>query len=557
MNFSTRLKNSPTVRRSVRFAAAAAAVVAGVASLPTASFAAPTDADVRLVKDILPGTGAGPVDDAELWDWSPGSDQLFFLADDGVHGVELWVTDGTEAGTRMVDDLNPSGDISIYDMAPFQDGVLMGLADDGDSNNHELWFSDGTAAGTYRVMDIDPTGGSEPWAIEQVGDVAYFSASNGVDGSEPWVTDGTEAGTRMVADVFTGSGSSTPQEFTAFGDQVVFSAKDDTTDGRAGYSMWISDGTEAGTIEFFEPGQSPTQSIGSQSELTTIDGLVYFNSATHDGTTAGQGVFASDGTSGGTVLLTAVNPNGRAFTGFFDMPAGVMFNSADDSLTGSTYWWVTDGTSAGTTKIVSSESDTNVTHAAQACNTLVYTGSFAEAGRELGVTDGTEENSGLLLDMDGTSSSSSPYEFITVGDYSLFGGSSDGADGELWITDGSVAGTFELADIEQAGNGSWPYEFIAAGAKGFFLAYDDVHGYEMWVAEMPEPTGDCHNIAAATPTPSTTVPTTVAPTTVAPSTTAPLTGILPSTGSTSAATVLVALVLSGLGWLAVRSVRRA
>jgi ELWxxDGT repeat protein len=33
--------------------------------------------------------------------------KLFFTAGDGVHGRELWTSDGTEAGTVLVKDIKP------------------------------------------------------------------------------------------------------------------------------------------------------------------------------------------------------------------------------------------------------------------------------------------------------------------------------------------------------------------------------------------------------------------------------------------------------------------
>ena len=33
--------------------------------------------------------------------------RVYFSADDGVHGIELWVTDGTEEGTQLFADINP------------------------------------------------------------------------------------------------------------------------------------------------------------------------------------------------------------------------------------------------------------------------------------------------------------------------------------------------------------------------------------------------------------------------------------------------------------------
>ena len=37
---------------------------------------------------------------------SQGNGMLTFAADDGIHGSELWVTDGTTRGTKLVRDIN-------------------------------------------------------------------------------------------------------------------------------------------------------------------------------------------------------------------------------------------------------------------------------------------------------------------------------------------------------------------------------------------------------------------------------------------------------------------
>src|SRR5256885_1520773 len=108
------------------------------------------DTTAVLVKDINASPGASfPHDLANV------NGTLFFSANDGTHGDELWKSDGTAAGTVLVKDINPgSADSSPSDLTNVN-GTLFFVADDG-TNGRELWKSDGTAAGTVLVKDINP-----------------------------------------------------------------------------------------------------------------------------------------------------------------------------------------------------------------------------------------------------------------------------------------------------------------------------------------------------------------------------------------------------------------
>jgi len=211
-----------------RLLTATAAVFATVALLggvlaPRGEAAATISAE--LVKDINPSGGSSP-NYLAVFDGS-----LYFAADDGSNGIELWKSDGTAAGTAMLKDINPTGVSSTAYLTVFN-GSLYFAATDG-VNGQELWKSDGTSIGTTMLKDINPTGDSNPGSFAVFNGSLYFGANDGVHGAELWKSDGTGAGTTMVADI-NPSASGDPFYLTVFKSNLYFEAND----GVHGYELW-------------------------------------------------------------------------------------------------------------------------------------------------------------------------------------------------------------------------------------------------------------------------------------------------------------------------------
>ena len=176
---------------------------------------------------------------------------LYFMANDGTNGVELWKSDGTASGTLMVKDINVGGSGFHWAHGGSLTAVgntLFFHADDG-IHGIELWKSDGTASGTVMVKDInngsyDSIGTGSVTNFTAIGNTLYFQANDGytIHGNELWKSDGTASGTVMVKDIRSGPAASNPSHLTMVGSTLFFSANDGTST-----KLWKSDGTTSGT----------------------------------------------------------------------------------------------------------------------------------------------------------------------------------------------------------------------------------------------------------------------------------------------------------------------
>jgi ELWxxDGT repeat protein len=171
---------------------------------------------------------------------------LYFFSSNAAPGAPrgLWRTDGTAAGTRLVSSavlppfgLNGNLDNSFFLfplLTPVGD-TLFFRADDG-IHGTELWKTDGTAAGTVLVRDIAPGAATARLSeLTAAGGKLYFAATDAEHGLELWQSDGTAAGTRMTDDIQPGTNSSAPSQLTAADGQLFFTAND----GQHGRELWV------------------------------------------------------------------------------------------------------------------------------------------------------------------------------------------------------------------------------------------------------------------------------------------------------------------------------
>lgn len=358
--------------------------------------------------------GIGGITD--IW---PAGNRLFFHAVTATTGFELWVSDGTPAGTSLVADLNPgTPSTSLQLVTPLGNSLFFVLSTS--TTGAEPWISDGTSAGTFMLRDINT--GATASNVNVLGEVngrLIFSANDGVNGNELWVTDGTAAGTVMLADTRAGATNISMTYYAFTGNRLYFAAASDTQ----GREFWISDGTPAGTVMLdINPGAGSSDPAA----LSVVGNDLYFRA--NDGTNGAE-LWRSQGTAGTTQMVHDICPGAASSSPGTVVSYGTeFFFSADDGTNGRELWR-TDGTSAGTT---------------------------------------------LAFNLSAGSASTSFTLIISSGTYIFFHGTSSGNTG-IYRSNGTLGGTQFLGPC-----GSSPEKVSAAGANMFFAAYDATNGRELW-----------------------------------------------------------------------------
>ncbi len=305
---------------------------------------------------VSDGTMAGTVFLADLWpggassqarDFTAcGSNRVVFVAFEPTAGRELWTSDGTPAGTQRVVDLVPGTQGSEPDQLLAAGNVAYFSAYQT-AVGYELFVTDGTAAGTQLVANLATgSASSQPQQLVRLanGTVLFVATVTGA-GAELCRTDGTSAGTVMVGQIVPGTIGGSIEGLVAVGNVAYFTADDGVT----GRELWRTDGFTLTQVRDIYPG-SPNGVLGSTLRASSANGGVVF--AGSDGNDGLQ-VWVSDGTAVGTTQVGKIGPwagSGAVDLGEFVESAGDTWFWCDDGITGKEPWRISlQGVVAATT----------------------------------------------------------------------------------------------------------------------------------------------------------------------------------------------------------------
>jgi len=446
----------------------------------------------------------------------------FFTASDDAAGVELWKTDGTEAGTVRVKDVVPGPRTSQPWFLRSEGGNLFFSV-----QYSQLWKSDGTEAGTvFLHEDRAATWANvSPDALWSAGGWVYFRVRNhpedllfANDGRTPGSTQRvtsfpeTKTGDRtqrtslkgvagsvngsLFLDVQLYDSSATPQSrrqlwpvkegklSTLQLDMPPPDSYPPSVDGFAGHAvvgqtlffaghssgmteLWRTDGTPAGTgrVKELVP-----------YALTAVGGTLFFQAHDDQG---GPWLWKSDGTEAGTVPVKALPPPGGRYTWMRDV-GGTLFFLLDEGTSGLALW-KSDGTEAGTARLMPLHR--HPFHETVVGGQLFFILDEGSTGWALWRSDGTEAGTRRVKLFP---SGQRPSELTAVGEV-LFFRFDDGATGqEVWRSDGTEAGTRLLKDLAPGAASSEPSGLANANGTLLFTAQEGGTGPALWKSDGTE-----------------------------------------------------------------------
>lgn len=425
---------------------------------------------------------------AQIRDFIDVNGTLFFVAVDKEKiGMDLWRSDGTEAGTFKIKNFISEGihhrTTNVNQLTNVK-GTLYFVADDG-THGRELWKSDGTEAGTVMVKDINPTmdpyyKGANPSLLINLDGTLFFSATDGVHGIELWKID--ENGQAVMVKDINPKGNSIyylhDPGLKDINGTLYFTADD----GVHGYELWKSDGTTDGTVMIKDIRTGVRNRYGEYIEKdSTPKGFIYFNGAMYFW--APNGLWKTDGTESGTVLVKGNTPWSTSFI----IVNGTLFFSANKNKDYE-LWKMDQHEEPVKVKDINPSGSSVPQLLTNVDGTLYFVANDGTHGRELWKSDGTEAGTVMVKNVNQSNKklNGNYYNFINLNGILYFTHGTELYGINLWKSDGTEEGTIMIEGINTTGLKTFVGNLANINGTLFFTADDGKHGYELWkLAPLP------------------------------------------------------------------------
>jgi trimeric autotransporter adhesin len=400
-------------------------------------------------------------------------DNLYFFANDSIHGNELWRSDGSGSGTILLKDITSGAQGSNL-----RNPVVCGNSVFFSANNH-LWKTDGTETGTVQVHPGVVVYDSKPVTLSNR---LYFAGA--ADSSNLtfrlWVSDGSSAGSRPITSM-PSVDYLEPKAMTIYKNTLYFSIPRG--------DIWKVDTSTLVAVRVEESSPETNYYLSNQLAATTDHLYFVANEETH-----GSELRVTDGVSG-TIAVLDVNPGPHSSDPDSLFAIGnILYFIADDSVHGKELW-KTDGTQEGTMMVKDIQPGPQGSIIGQMTNVdgvLYFNLQDSTFGTELWKSDGTAAGTSMVKDIwPGLGDNRFNHGFTTYSQLAyngrLFFTRNDGIHGEEpWISDGTENGTVMLQDIVGGSGGSGPNGYTIAGNKIFFTATIPASGLELWVGNLED-----------------------------------------------------------------------
>lgn len=491
------------LRRSLLAAAAIALLTPAAASADRL-----TVRGTQVFRSVVPNTPTQPGNEFAAFNGF-----LYFVANDDLHGNELWRTDGTNEGTALVSDIYPglpNTNSNPHNFTVVGSRLFFNAYNAASQSSETVYYIDAATPTTVKQPNAKPVTNAP--AIPAVGSIfgapngrlvisrllgenqnccysayalppggtllekisvgaddvgtnnsfspsataggwTYYSRSNTNvspgEGAEPWRTNGSV--TQAVANIYPGNGGSSPRGFVATSDKVYFTA-DDGTHGR---ELWVTDPANPSDTHIVREHVPGTAATSIDDPGAAANGNVLYYTPANDPVT-GSEVWRTDGTEAGTRVVKDITPGVGGQSG----PVPFAFRGGVGILRG---------------------------------------------GSIFGSTDGSEGGTSLLGEVDGDGYGvNSP---VVLGDNAYFVGGATPFGQALWRTDGTASGTLPLSaggfDGTPATSGSPSAQSLAVlGNKLIFFGRDPETQNTGWVKLFVVDTSQPDEVRTATVAPA-------------------------------------------------------